>query len=57
MVTSNADLEIIKQLFSTLSYDDKKSFLKSIKSKEKQKQNFTFTKEIKSVRIVNLLTL
>ena len=47
MVTSNADLEIIKQLFSTLSYDDKKSFLKSIKSKEKQKQNFTFTKEIK----------
>jgi transposase-like protein len=47
MATSNADLEIIKQLFSTLSDDDKKSFLKSIKSKEKQEQNFTFTKEIK----------
>ena len=30
-----------------LSDDDKKSFLKSIKSKEKSEQNFTFTKEIK----------
>lgn len=47
MATSNAELEIVKQLFSTLSDDDKKSFLKSIKSKEKQEQNFTFTKEIK----------
>ena len=43
MATSNAELEIVKQL----SDDDKKSFLKSIKSKEKQEQNFTFTKEIK----------
>lgn len=47
MVTLNAELEIVKQLFSTLSDDDKKSFLKSIKSKEKSEQNFTFTKEIK----------
>lgn len=47
MATSNAELEIVKQLFSTLSDGDKKSFLKSIKSKEKQEQNFTFTKEIK----------
>lgn len=47
MATSNAELEIVKQLFSTLSDDDKKLFLKSIKSKEKQEQNFTFTKEIK----------
>ncbi len=36
MAISNAELEIVKQLFSTLSDDDKKSFLKSIKSKEKQ---------------------
>ncbi|WP_107952361.1 IS1595 family transposase [Campylobacter concisus] len=47
MAISNAELEIVKQLFSTLSDDDKKSFLKSIKSKEKQEQNFTLTKEIK----------
>lgn len=47
MTTSKAGLEIVKQLFSTLSDDDKKSFLKSIKSKEKLEQNFTFTKEIK----------
>ncbi|WP_459817390.1 IS1595 family transposase [Campylobacter concisus] len=47
MATSKAGLEIVKQLFSTLSDDDKKSFLKSIKSKEKSEQNFTFTKEIK----------
>ncbi|ANE35595.1 IS1595 family transposase (InsA domain) [Campylobacter iguaniorum] len=46
MATSNVELEIVKQLFSTLSDDDKKSFLKSIKSK-KQEQNFTFTKKIK----------
>ena len=47
MATTKAGLEIVKQLFSTLSDDDKKSFLKSIKSKEKSEQNFTFTKEIK----------
>ncbi|WP_103623937.1 IS1595 family transposase [Campylobacter concisus] len=47
MATSKAELEIVKQLFSTLSDDDKKSFLKSIKSKEKLEQNFTFIKEIK----------
>ncbi len=47
MVTSKAELEIAKQLFSILSDDDKKSFLKSIKSKEKSEQNFTFTKNIK----------
>lgn len=47
MATSKTGLEIVKQLFSTLSDDDKKSFLKSIKSKEKSEQNFTFTKEIK----------
>ena len=47
MATSKAELEIVKQLFSILSDDDKKSFLKSIKSKEKLEQNFTFTKEIK----------
>jgi transposase-like protein len=47
MATSKAELEIVKQLFSTLSDDDKKSFLKSIKSKEKSEPNFTFTKEIK----------
>ncbi len=47
MVTSNAGLEIVKQLFSTLSADDKKSFLKSIKSKEKSEPNFAFTKDIK----------
>lgn len=47
MVTSKAELEIVKQLFSILSDDDKKSFLKSIKSKEKSEQNFTFTKNIK----------
>ncbi|MPO47907.1 IS1595 family transposase, partial [Campylobacter jejuni] len=39
MATSNAELEIVKQLFSTLSDDDKKSFLKSIKNKEKSEQN------------------
>ena len=47
MPTSKAELEIIKQLFSTLSDDDKKSFLKSIKSKEKLKENFIFTRELK----------
>ncbi len=47
MATSNAELEIVKQLFSTLSDDDKKSFLKSIKSKEKSEPNFAFTKDIK----------
>ena len=47
MVTLNVELEIVKQLFSTLSDDDKKLFLKSIKSKEKSKQDFTFAKEIK----------
>ena len=47
MATSKAEPEIVKQLFSTLSDDDKKSFLKSVKSKEKLEQNFTFTKEIK----------
>jgi transposase-like protein len=47
MATSNAELEIIKQLFSTLSNDDKKSFLKSIKSKEKSEQNFTLLRELK----------
>ena len=50
MATSNEGLEIVKQLFSTLSADDKKSFLKSIKSKEKSEQNFTFTKEIKDAK-------
>lgn len=47
MATSNAELEIVKQLFSTLSSDDKKSFLKSIKSKEKSEQNFTLLRELK----------
>ena len=47
MATSKAELEIVKQLFSTLSDDDKKSFLKSIKSKEKSEPNFAFTKDIK----------
>ena len=47
MVTSNTELEIVKQLFSTLSDDDKKSFLKSIKSKERLEPNFIFSKEIK----------
>lgn len=47
MTTSKAEPEIVKQLFSTLSDDDKKSFLKSIKSKEKLEPNFIFSKEIK----------
>ncbi|HEB9431739.1 TPA: IS1595 family transposase [Campylobacter coli] len=47
MATSNAELEIVKQLFSTLIDDDKKSFLKSIKNKEKSEQNLTFLREIK----------
>lgn len=47
MTASKAELEIVKQLFSTLSDDDKKSFLKSIKSKEKLEPNFIFSKEIK----------
>lgn len=47
MATSNVELEIVKQLFSTLSSDDKKSFLKSIKSKEKSEQNFTLLRELK----------
>ncbi|ECK7683253.1 IS1595 family transposase, partial [Campylobacter jejuni] len=48
MATSNAELEIVKQLFSTLSDDDKKSFLKSIKNKEKSEQNLILSKEIKA---------
>ncbi|VYS92838.1 Uncharacterised protein [Campylobacter ureolyticus] len=47
MTISSAELEIVKQLFSTLSNDDKKSFLKSIKNKEKSEQNFTLLREIK----------
>ncbi len=47
MATSKVELEIVKQLFSTLSDNDKKSFLKSIKNKEKLKQNFIFSKELK----------
>ena len=47
MVTSKAELEIVKQVFSTLSNDDKKSFLKSIKNKEKSESNLTPSKEIK----------
>lgn len=47
MATLNAGLEIVKQLFSTLIADDKKSFLKSIKSKEESELNFAFTKDIK----------
>ncbi|WP_267523179.1 IS1595 family transposase [Campylobacter sp. MG1] len=47
MATSSTELEIVKQLFNTLSDDDKKSFLKSIKNKEKPEKKITFTKEIK----------
>ncbi|QQF52108.1 hypothetical protein HHI31_04440 [Campylobacter fetus subsp. venerealis] len=46
MATSKAELKTIKQLFSTLSNDGKK-ILKSIKSKEKLKQNFIFIKKLR----------
>lgn len=48
MITSNTELEIVKQLFSTLSNNDKKTFLKSIKSTEKSEQNFTLLRELKN---------
>lgn len=47
MQSNKQELEIVKQLFSTLSDDDKKSFLKSIKNKEQSEQNFTFLRELK----------
>ncbi len=47
MATSNAELEIVKQIFSTFNDNDKKSFLKSVKSKEKIEQNSTLLKELK----------
>lgn len=43
VVISKAELEVIKRLFSTLSDNDRESFLKSIKSKE----GYIFTKELK----------
>lgn len=54
MATSNAELEIVKQLFSTLSDDDKKSFLKSIKKKEKSEQKFNTLKRDKSVSALQI---
>ncbi len=43
----HSELEILKQLFSTLSDDDKKSFLKSIQSKEQIAKKLHFTKDVK----------
>ncbi|QQX47382.1 IS1595 family transposase [Helicobacter pylori] len=47
MTTNKAELEIIKQLFSTLSDDDKKSFLKSIKDNQQITEKLNFTRELK----------
>ncbi|ANV97736.1 hypothetical protein BBW65_02460 [Helicobacter enhydrae] len=47
MTTNKAELEIIKQLFNALSDDDKKSFLKSLKSKKEISKKLNFTRELK----------
>lgn len=49
MTTYKTELEIIRQIFNTLgkSKSDKKSFLKSIKFKERTKQSLVFKREIK----------
>lgn len=47
MITSNTKLEIVKQLFSSLSNYDKKLFLKSIKSKAQINEQLNFSRELK----------